>query len=96
MSATNVEGEAPSAFCLMATAGLLRRRLRVAARLMRCRFSALLLVEVEREGPPAFATMGVSESMRRSSPVAVARKSREENVMRVPSEKVSLPAKTDD
>ena len=84
--ATNVEGEAPSAFCLMATAGLLRRRLRVAARLMRCRFSALLLVELADRVPVVTGTL---RSARQSLPVTVARKSRESNMMWLHGVKVS-------
>lgn len=43
MRATNVEGEAPYAFCLMVTVSRLRHHLRVAAHLLRHRFSTLLL-----------------------------------------------------
>jgi hypothetical protein len=53
MTTTNIEGEAPSAFCLMAMASWLRHRLSVAARILRHRFSVLLLAVAECTGPPA-------------------------------------------
>jgi hypothetical protein len=60
MTGMNVEGEAPSAFCLMQTVSWLRHRLRAATRLLRRRFSTLLLA-TERAGPPVIAVAGASE-----------------------------------
>jgi hypothetical protein len=64
MTATNVEGEVPSAFCLMATASVLRCRLWEAVCLLRHRLSALLLAMVEHVGHLVLAVIGVSESVR--------------------------------
>lgn len=89
MIAMNVEGEASSTFCLMAMVSRLWCYLRVAARLLRCCFSSLLLAMVERTGPHALAMVGTSKLMRRSLPMEVARKSREPKLMRLPGTKVS-------
>lgn len=80
MSATNVEGEAPSAFCLMALASLLRHHFKATSRLLRHHFFALLLAVTEHASPAPMTT-GMSGSVRQSLPGAVARKSRETNVM---------------
>jgi hypothetical protein len=51
-TAMNVEGKAPSAFCLMAAPSRLRHRLRATSLHLRHHFSALFLVVVECTGPP--------------------------------------------
>jgi hypothetical protein len=43
--------------------------------------------------PPVLVVIDALKSARRSSPMAVVRKSREPKVMRLPSAKVSLPVK---
>jgi hypothetical protein len=91
--ATRVDGDAPSFRCMVAAACWLRRRLRAAPRLLRHRFSALLLVERARPSPVAMGMLGME---RQSSPVEVARKSRELHVMRLPREKASPLANADD
>jgi hypothetical protein len=85
MTATGVEGEAPSACCLMVVASRLRRRFRAVARHLRCHLSIMLLVE--RMGP-AFVATGMSGSVRWSLSVAVVRTSREPNMMCLPGAKV--------
>lgn len=75
MMATSVEGEALAALCLMVSVCLLRRR-----------FFALLLVKLAGR---VLVLIGALRSVRRSSPVAVARKSREPNMMWLPGVKVS-------
>jgi hypothetical protein len=72
MTTASVDGGASSVFHLMLAANRLRHRYRAAACLLRRRFSALLLAE--RVGPSLVAR-GMSGSTRRSSPVAVVRKS---------------------
>lgn len=81
MTTTSVEGEAPSACCLMEAASRLRHRFRAATHLLRRRFFTLLLVE---HVGLALVVTGMSRLVRRSSPVAVAKKSREPNVMQLP------------
>lgn len=85
MTTTSVEGEDPTALCLMVSVCLLRHRFKVAALLLRCRFSALLLVELAGRVPVVTGTL---RSARRSLPVTVARKSRESNMMWLPSVEV--------
>jgi hypothetical protein len=80
-TATKVDGRILFARCFAAATSRLRHRLRPVVRLLRHRFSTLLLVE--RVGPVLVA-VGTSGRARRSSPVAVARKSMEPNVMRLP------------
>lgn len=63
---------------------------------LRCRFSALLLAVVERAGPPAPIVEDASELATRSSPVAVAKKSREQKPMRLLDAKISPTVKVDD
>jgi hypothetical protein len=93
--AKNNEDKAPSAFCLMAVMCWLRHCLRAAACLLRCRFSSLLLA-TERAGPLALVMAGASKSARQSSPVAVARKSRDPKPVRLLEAKVSPTVKVDD
>jgi hypothetical protein len=93
MTSTNVEGGAASTFCLMAVVSWLRQHFRAAAHLLRCRFSALL--QLELVGPAPVAT-GMSGSMRRSSSVAVARKLREPNMMQLLGAKVSPTVNVED
>lgn len=57
MTAMNVEGETPSAFCLMVAASQLTCRLRVVACLLRRRSSALILV-VEKACGSSLACCG--------------------------------------
>jgi hypothetical protein len=83
-------------FCLIAVASRLRRNLRAATRLLRHRFSTLLLAVAERTGPPVLTVVGTSESVRRSLLVAVARKSWEPKLMWVLGAKVSPTVKVDD
>jgi hypothetical protein len=86
MMTNSVEGEAPAALCLMVLVYLLRHRFKVAALLLRCRFSALLLVELADRVPVVTGTL---RSARQSLPVTVARKSRESNMMWLHGVKVS-------
>lgn len=86
MTPTRVEVGAPAALLLTY---LLRRHFKVVARLLRRRFSALLLVERAGRAPTVSRT---SRAARLSSPVAMAKKSRVSNVMRLPRAKVSPPA----
>jgi hypothetical protein len=80
MTAIIVEGEAPSVFCLMALASLLRHHFKATTHLLRHHFFALLLVVTEHMGHVPM-TIGVLGSVRRSLLVTMARKSREPNVM---------------
>jgi hypothetical protein len=60
MRATNVEGEAPYAFCLMVTVSRLRHHSRGVPHLLRHRFSTLLLA-TKHAGSPVIAVAGASE-----------------------------------
>lgn len=73
MTATRFHCEAPVIFFFTASVCLLRWRFKVVARLFRCRFSALLLVEHAGRVPEVTCMSGV---VRQRTPVAVARKSR--------------------
>jgi hypothetical protein len=88
-TATKVDGRAPFVRCLAAATSRLRRRFKAAARPLRRRFSALLLVIRVGPMPAAVDTLGPTWQ---SSPVAVARKSREPNMIRLLGAKVSPPA----
>jgi hypothetical protein len=74
MTTTSVEREVASTCFLMVATSRLRCCFTAVAHLLRHCFSALLLVE--RVGP-TLVTADMSRSTRRSSPVAMARKSRE-------------------
>jgi hypothetical protein len=55
-----------------------------------------MLLAMERMGLPTLAMTGASESAWQSSPVAVARKSREPKLMRLPDTKGSPTVRADD
>jgi hypothetical protein len=93
MTATKIEDEASTAFFLLVSARLLRRRFKVVVRLFRHRFSALLLLEHVNCVPMVVGTLRVA---RWSLPVAVARKSRVPNMMWLPRAKVSPLVNADD
>jgi hypothetical protein len=80
-TATRVDGDASSSYCLVAVACWLR-----------CRFTALLLVEQTGPGLVVTGTLGVEK---RSLAVAVAMKSRVPNMMRLPRTKASLQVNID-
>lgn len=84
----SVEGKAFAALCLMASVCLLRYCFKAAAHHLRHRFFALLLVERAGRVPVVKDMLG---SVMRSSPVAVASKLRETNMMWLPGAKVSPP-----
>jgi hypothetical protein len=86
---TMADGGVASARSFAAAVDALRRRLRVAAHLSRCRFAALVRVERLGTGLVILATLWLT---RWSSPVSWARKSREPKVIWLLRAKVSLPA----
>jgi hypothetical protein len=93
--ASDVEGESSFAFCLLASASLLRRRLRAATSLLRHHLSTLLLAVTENaDHVPVMKSMW--GPARQSSLVAVARKSREPNMMRLHGAKVSSEMNAED
>jgi hypothetical protein len=92
MTATRIEGEAHATLFLMALVCLWRRHFKAATCLLRCLFSALLLVERAGDVPMVTGTLG---TVRWSFLVVVARKLRVSNMMCLPGTKVSPLANVD-